>query len=79
MRQKEIISPLFQVPFEGVHMTWLKQGASTLFVTETFLQFWLAYPAVTSFVSPDAGLKVIQTYMAWRTRTELWIAFGSQG
>lgn len=42
IEQKEVISPLFQVLFQGAHMTWLKQGTSALFLIGTFLQFWLA-------------------------------------
>lgn len=44
---QRIISPLFQVPFQGVHVAWLKRGTSALFLTETLLRFWLAYPAVS--------------------------------
>lgn len=41
-------------------MAWVKRGTSALFLTETLLQFLVAYPVLLSSMSPDLWLKVVE-------------------
>lgn len=55
-----IIGPLLQVPFQGVLDGMAKWRTSALFLTETLLQFLMAYPALMSSMSPDVWLKMVE-------------------